>query len=284
MDASKWYEFSWFKQILLENAGISLEVERLDGMAAGPTDAPIVVIQRPHVQETRIVLARWAMAGCKFYILHLSDEYGTDPIDFYDWPHCLGVVRNYVRPGLNAKVRIIPLGFHWAIPNGDPAGHTPRPPFRELVWSFIGTSWAGRREKLAPLGGIPGESKLIFMDEWNSPAMLGREATLSILLNSWCVPCPAGNNVETFRIYEALEAGAIPILVKEEGHDAFFAWLGQWLPLLAVSSWQNAAEIIFTLKSKPEVYEQYRAQLLVAWEVMKADARKAVREAFQVRL
>jgi hypothetical protein len=76
----------------------------------------------------------------------------------------------------------------------------------------------------------------------------------------------------------------MPILVKEEGNDAFFAWLGQWLPLLAVSSWQNAAEIIFTLKSKPEVYEQYRAQLLVAWEVMKADARKAVREAFQVRL
>ena len=142
--------------------------------------------------------------------------------------------------------------------------------------------WAGRREKLAPLGGIPGESKLIFMDEWNSPAMLGREETLAVLLNTWCVPCPAGNNVETFRIYEALEAGAIPILVKEGGQDAFFTWLGRWLPLLAASSWQNAAEIIFTLKSKPEVYEQYRSQLMIAWEVMKGDARKAVREAFQV--
>ena len=299
MDASKWYEFSWFKQILLENAGISLEVERLDGLAAAPTDAPIVVVQRPHVEETRVVLARWAMAGAKFYILHLSDEHCTDPIDFYDWPHCLGVVRNYVRPGLNSKARIIPLGFHWAIPNGDPAGHTPRPPFRELVWSFVGTAWAGRREKLAPLAAIPGESKLIFMDEWNSPTMLGREATLSILLNSWCVPCPAGNNIETFRLYEALEAGAMPILVKEgglpsrasgargvtsESQEEYIAWLGQWLPLLSVTSWENAAQVIYTLKSKPEVYEQYRAQLLVAWEVMKADARKAVREAFQVRL
>jgi hypothetical protein len=112
--------------------------------------------------------------------------------------------------------------------------------------------------------------------------MLGREETLAVLLNTWCVPCPAGNNVETFRIYEALEAGAIPILVKEGGQDAFFTWLGRWLPLLAASSWQNAAEIIFTLKSKPEVYEQYRSQLMIAWEVMKGDARKAVREAFQV--
>jgi GR25 family glycosyltransferase involved in LPS biosynthesis len=283
-DVSKWYEFSWFKQILWDNARIALEVERLDGEQP-PTDSPIIVVQRPHVDETRLILARWAAAGATFYVLHLSDEFGKDPIDFYDWPACLGVVRNYVRPDLPAKARVIPLGFHWAIPNGEPAIHTPRPPFRELAWSFIGTGWAGRREKLAPLvaaGAQIGESRLVFMDEWNSPAMLGREETLAVLLNTWCVPCPAGNNVETFRIYEALEAGAIPVLVKEGGQDAFFTWLGRWLPLLAASSWQNAAEIIFTLKSKPEVYEQYRSQLMIAWEVMKGDARKAVREAFQV--
>ena len=279
MDVSKWYEFSWFKQILWENARIALEVERLDG-GQPPTDSPIVVVQRPHVEEARLILARWAAAGANFYVLHLSDEHGTDPIDFYDWPACLGVVRNYVRPGLPAKARVIPLGFHWAIPNGDPANHTPRPPFRELVWSFIGTGWAGRREKLAPLSAIPGESRLVFMDDWNSPKMLGREETLAILLNTWCVPCPAGNNVETFRIYEALEAGAVPILVKEDGQEAFFVWLTRWLPLLGASSWQNAAEIIYTLKSKPEVYEQYRSQLMIAWEVMKGDAKKAVREGF----
>jgi monoamine oxidase len=59
------------------------------------------------------------------------------------------------------------------------------------------------------------EHKLVLMDQWNSPKMIGREETLAILLNSWCVPCPAGNNVETFRLYEALEAGAVPIIVQE---------------------------------------------------------------------
>jgi hypothetical protein len=282
VDSSQWYEFSWMKQLLWENAKISLEVERIAEGSPPPTDSPIVVLQRPHIREAISVLEKWAAAGYTFYVLHLSDEYGTDPIEFYEWPACLGVVRNYIRQG--AKARVIPLGFHWAITNGDPALHTPRPPFRELVWSFVGTGWAGRREKLAPLAGIPGESKLVFMDEWNSPNMLGREATLAILLNSWCVPCPAGNNVETFRIYEALEAGAVPILVKESGdaNEAFFAWLSSQLPLLEAKDWGHAASLIYTLKAKPEVYETYRTQLLLAWERMKATARMAVREAFQV--
>ena len=284
VDSSKWYEFSWMKQLLWENAKISLEVERIPTDSAPPTDSPIVLVQRPHIGETLAVLSTWAAAGVKFYVLHLSDEHGTDPIEFYKWPACLGVVRNYVREGLPAKARVIPLGFHWAIPNGDPALHTPRPPFRELVWSFVGTGWAGRREKLAPLAGIPGESKLVFMDEWNSPAMLGREATLAILLNSWCVPCPAGNNPETFRIYEALEAGAVPILVKEGGaaSEAFLGWLANQLPLLEATDWKHAANLIYTLKAQPEVYEQYRTRILLAWELMKATAFRAVRDAFQV--
>ena len=121
------------------------------------------------------------------------------------------------------------------------------------------------------------------MDEWNSPAMLGREATLAILLNSWCVPCPAGNNPETFRIYEALEAGAVPILVKEGGaSEAFLGWLANQLPLLEATDWKHAANLIYTLKAQPEVYEQYRTRILLAWELMKATAFRAVRDAFQV--
>jgi len=192
-------------------------------------------------------------------------------------------VRNYIRPGLDAfgsKVLVIPLGHHWAVPGGVPHTHTPRPPFRELAWSFIGTGWKGRKEKLQALVVLEEEHRCVFMDEWNSPKMLGREETLAVLLNSWTVPCPGGQNPETFRVYEALEAGAVPIVVKEEGNDAWLAFLGKYIPLLVAGSWEHAAQIVHTLRAKPEVYEQFRCQLLEKWmeskEGVKGDVRRVL--------
>jgi hypothetical protein len=224
------------------------------------------------VEEAASVLKGWSDAGLTFFVLHMSDEFCADPIDFYDLPGCKGVIRNYMREGLSPKVLVIPLGFHWAIPNGEPYIHTPRPPFRELVWSFVGTDWMGRREKLAPLTQV-GEHKAIYMDDWNSPKMIGREENLAILLNSWCVPCPSGQNEETFRFYEALEAGAVPVLVK----DKFASWISQHIQMLVADSWAHAAQLIYTLKAQPEVYEKYRASLLMAWEILKNKTKDSIK-------
>jgi hypothetical protein len=224
------------------------------------------------VEEAASVLKGWSDAGLTFFVLHMSDEFCADPIEFYDLPGCKGVIRNYMREGLPPKVLVIPLGFHWAIPNGDPYFHTPRPPFRELVWSFVGTDWMGRKEKLSPLTQV-GEHKAIYMDDWNSPKMLGREENLAILLNSWCVPCPSGQNDETFRFYEALEAGAVPVLVKGK----FASWISQDIQMLVADSWVHAAQLIYTLKAQPEVYEKYRAALLMAWENLKKKTKDSIK-------
>ena len=283
-DSSIWHEYAWLKQLLLENAKIDMNVQRVELDAPPPKDEPIVYIQRPHGEGIRKVLMRWTSQGAKFFVLHLSDEYGTDPIDFYDWPSCLGVIRNYVRPDVkdSGKVRVIPLGFHWAITNGMPLNRTPRPPFREYVWSFIGTRWNSREEKLEPLNSLPVEKRCVMMDDWNSPKMLSREETLSVLLNSWLIPCPSGQNSETYRFYEALEAGAVPILSKDDISAEYIQYLQNWLPLLLADNWSHAAQLVFALKSKPDVYEQYRLQLLNAWELMKHDVKGVVKSVFRV--
>ena len=271
MDMSKWHEYAWIKQ-MFANVVNSFEITHLSSGAEAPTNSPIVVVQRPHVEEAASVLKGWSDAGLTFFVLHMSDEFCADPIEFYDLPGCKGVVRNYMREGLSSKVLVIPLGFHWAIPNGEPYIHTPRPPFRELVWSFVGTDWMGRRENLSPLTQV-GEHKAIYMDDWNSPKMLGREENLAILLNSWCVPCPSGQNDETFRFYEALEAGAVPVLVKGK----FASWISQDIQMLVADSWVHAAQLIYTLKAQPEVYEKYRAALLMAWENLKKKTKDSIK-------
>jgi hypothetical protein len=64
--------------------------------------------------------------------------------------------------------------------------------------------------------------------------------------------------------------------------DEYMKFLSRWLPLLVADGWPHAAQLIHTLKAKPEVYEQYRNQLLGAWENMRADVRKYARSVFRV--
>jgi hypothetical protein len=259
-------------------------VERIEENDPAPRDEPIVFIQRPNVDFAINVLSKWAAVGANFYILHMSDELTTDSVDFYSWPSCLGVVRNYVREDVveSDKVCVIPLGPYRFIDCASPLTETPKSPFRELAWSFIGTKWNGRSEKLDALKGIPGNHRCVFMDDWNSPKMLGREETLAVLLNSWFVPCPSGQNAETFRVYEALEAGAVPVLVKEEGMNEYLAYLGKHMPLLIAADWSHAANLIHTLRERPEVYEEYRSNLLKAWGTLKDRLKENIWSAFKL--
>ena len=284
MDSANWMEYQWLKNIFDKDVSMNLEYISLEGDI--PSDEPIVLAQRSHIIEIRTILMKWAASGAKFYVLHLSDEYGTDPIDFYNWPSCLGVIRNYVRPDVqeSEKVKVIPLGYHWGItmPNCEPYIHTPRPPFRELVWSFTGTKWHARDQKLEVLKSIPGENMLKLVDTWESSQRADRSESLAILLNSWFIPCPRGQNPETFRFYEALEAGAVPMLVKEDGMQSYLNYLARFFPLLVANDWRHAAELIYTLKAQPQVYEQYRAQLLVAWQKLKVDVKGWVRQVYRL--
>jgi len=186
------------------------------------------------------------------------------------YPWAKGVIRTYIRDDVKESdtVKVIPLGYHWTS-HKDPFSKKEK----EYVWSFVGTSWKGRGEKLKVCEQIPGQHKLVLLNEWNSPSGVQKEEMLNILEKTYCVPCPVGNNRETFRFYEALETGAVPIVVKEEGMEKLLEWWSPYMKILPCESWLHAAQLIFTLKEKPEVYEQYRAQLLHGWIRMKTDMK-----------
>jgi hypothetical protein len=92
------------------------------------------------------------------------------------------------------------------------------------------------------------------------------------------VPCPAGNNVETFRFWEALEHGAIPLYSREKGDEYFWGWIEKHLPLQAIPSWELAGEAAQIITANPAVYEAYRTHLASAWVSWKVTLCKAARE------
>jgi GR25 family glycosyltransferase involved in LPS biosynthesis len=268
-DGANAYEREWVQELLGKDTPFC--VEAIPFSSTAPSDAPIVLVQRPHLERYTALLQRWNTQGKDFYVFHLSDEYRDDSLEIYSLEHCLGVVRIYQRNDIPVavkdKVVTIPLGYHWTLALGsdNPMDKTPRLPFRNVLWSFFGTGWQDREKLLEPLMGIQPHT-LKVVDSWDSPEKLIRGQYIASLLDTVFVPCPPGNNLETFRLYEALECGCVPVYVKCAGDDQYVEWLQNELGLLPVSSWAEAAALMVHFFKEKELLENYRNSMLIRWK------------------
>jgi hypothetical protein len=104
---------------------------------------------------------------------------------------------------------------------------------------------------------------------------------MNLMMNSKCIPCPRGQNVETYRFYEALESGCIPLFVDipETG-----SWIQQFnmgdksMDFFRIDSWATAAEIIDHFNKNPGEMIEYREMILKAWRIFKDDLKERVRK------
>jgi hypothetical protein len=219
------------------------------------------MVQRPYSEQWSEQFHSWDKKGISFRVIHLSDEFTSDAIDFYSLPSCKGVIRNYPRadcPSL-PHVITIPLGYH----------HTAESPAqnaweqRELLWSFHGTDWFQRGEQLAPLQSyVPNSCRLL--PSWNHPEMTGPEEYIRLLQNSKFCPILKGNNNETFRLYEALEAGCLPITLITD-HN-YLSWVNDHLHLEDLYPWNKPEE---ALKNEALLGEYTRTALQIRWNQWK---------------
>jgi hypothetical protein len=193
----------------------------------------------------------------------------------------VSVMRFYPRPDLEGhpKVTVLPLGYHWTINSkaNNCLAITPHPPFREQDWTFLGTGWQNREQLLAPLKDISGvRCHARYFKNWNDPEAAKRGEYISELLDSLFVPCPEGQNPETFRFYEALECGAVPLVVRTPKSAYWMEYVSNRLPLILLRSWKEAADLIGFMKADMTRYEQYREKLLTAWMTWKEKLREDV--------
>jgi GR25 family glycosyltransferase involved in LPS biosynthesis len=262
----------------------SFTIDKVTAEGPPPKDEPIVIVQRPYVEKITHMLEKWDSFGVKFSILHLSDEYCKDDVSFYDLSGCKKVVRFYKREGLSDKVTTIPLGFHWTLNEGSQnvLMKTPRLPFRMLTWSFFGTDWNDRRKVITPLFDVSGANKTQFFKDWKDPDALDEKAYISNLLDTVFVPCPDGMNPETFRFYEALECGCVPLLVRTDTNSLWVDWVTEHLQILALQSWEEAAKFIRDLMINKNMLESYRTKLLTSWMAWRTKLKEEVREFLQV--
>ena len=188
-------------------------------------------------------------------LIHLSDEwYGQDYRCYSDFDF---VLRNHFsrkleKPGL--------LQFPLGLPRIPPAQRPIVPQSsRRYTWSFCGNRVASRFEMLATFAGL--EPAYVLPQGQRIPPHEFQE----VLAQSKFVPCPMGNvMLETWRAYEALEAGCIPLLERRATLDYYRNLLGDH-PIPTFSSWREARRFVSRELQNPRDLDRRQGELLEWW-------------------
>ena len=207
--------------------------------------------------------------GLRFGLVHLTDE-GSDN-DVSSYPDCNFVVRNFYRQGMQNHVLTIPLG--WTVGTKNRQGDKTSAD-RSLNWSCIVHRLDQSRVDLANIfQGMP--NGMFYAVDHHGPR-LSTEEMSRIYRDSIFVPCPSGRiTPESFRVFEALENGAIPIVQKT---DYWHICYGIDFPAIQVFSWQEARETINIMLGDPMVLEKYRRNCVEWWTNSKIKTKRQVEE------
>lgn len=206
-----------------------------------------------HAVPYRKVLDRLRANGKKYAIILLSDENLRDPCEWLHDPQCVGAVRNYINPMLlgHPKVSVFGLGYKIGlVKNFD------KEESRELVWSFAGTPHSDRKNILEKFK-ILGPNKMHKCSGFGAADGLDTSEYAALLKNSKYVLCPPGqDSMDSFRIYEALEAGCVPVCVKNVGqwhlHPSY--WHGVFageptLPFVCENTWDECLSAVTQIEA-----------------------------------
>jgi GR25 family glycosyltransferase involved in LPS biosynthesis len=286
VDISCMLEFQWLEELI----GTPLTFQPWSAAAASDPN-PFFFYYVPRsshdsgprmIAEFNKLITQWMLERKAITLIHMSDEFGQDDISFYNLDAIKKVFRNYWRPDLGSygtKVSVLPLGY--AKDRQGVTGATSSFVDRPHLWSFAGSLDRPKRcEALLSLRKAgPYVEKAAA--KWGDPN-LSAEDYKALLQKTKFVPCfPGSKAAESFRMYEALEHGAIPIYVPSDTgiqgcKDEWKEVLGQH-PFLGFPSWEKAAELLPLFLKQTDAMEQHRQACVTWWREKKA----ALKASFQ---
>lgn len=239
-------EGQFIREVLLAEIGRPIRM-----MAFQPDD------QMPFYNDALVVsfdnefagyLAAARKRGCKnIGLFHMADELGQHDRGFY--ANADYVLRNYWFEDALKSPAAQSLGVAW-VPNGYRTGVGPMAPQALLgianrsIMGFFAGALKGRtliEEREQMMRAVQGADLPFAMIETPGFAQgMGPVSYAAFMASSRFALVPAGNSPETIRLYDALEAGAIPVMLKSafvEAKDALdnppFILLNAWSELPA---------------------------------------------------
>jgi hypothetical protein len=211
-------------------------------------------------------------------LIHLSDETLRGGYEVYREFNF--VLRNYDASWFrNPRIHVMPLGW-----NRYMSEHSSVKPvaLRHYQWSFGGNiNCSSRAQMMRALDKIGPKYLDIYClskKPVTAKGKLSRPEYRAILEDTVFAPCPAGNVVlETFRFYEALELGCIPIVETRILMPYYERLLGP-SPVPKVRRWSEAASFIKCMAGDREGLVQLQNEISSWWTRRKQEEQEKIRK------
>jgi hypothetical protein len=205
-------------------------------------------------------------------LLHLSDESFSGGYEIYS--NFDFVLKNHYSTLFdNPAIKVLPLG---PTNNTINRSGTRSVGERKLLWSFAGARTAARMEMINHFKAIEPHECLLFDSRKQQTPLLDRAAFLALLSNTVFSPCPMGNvMLETFRLYESLEMGCIPI-VERRRWMPYYDRLMPGHPLPTFSSWREARRFVEALSRDESALAECQRTVADWWQSYKVKLRNEV--------
>ena len=250
---------SWLGAALVEEPYLNSFLLPVFGRMEKP---PNRVIVYPGIQmdSAPALLLLRSRKGEKVVLIHLSDEKLRHRRGIYKAFDL--VLRNYFDPRLSFKSNVyqVPLGWTEQFNSREPSDKTPA-----YLWSFCGAIKADREKMLNQLKDI-GESFTHISSSWGSDDQLPPDEVRTVYEKSCFVLCPQGNaHIDSFRVMEALQAGAVPVSVKFLRRDFFRFTFGNH-PFVVADDWDHAGKILSYFEAHPDQAIQLRTQTRIWYQ------------------
>lgn len=214
--------------------------------------------------------------GKNAFLVHFLDETYEGGYERYD--HFRGVIRNFWSTAFNPrKVFILPTGY-WNPAKPQFKAFTPASR-RKYLWSFDGElRKSSRLDAVKALRRIEPHFLRDTGPTYEKPTLSFKPEYQEVLTDSAFAPAPMGNvTLETFRMYEALELGSIPLIETRRAYPYFEYVLGSH-PLPSFERWSDATAFVERYARDPAALDALQRSCLGWWADFKVGLSGRVRD------
>ena len=204
----------------------------------------------------------------KIFLIHLGDEGGAEKKDLI-YSLCEHIWRTFSLPMFKdfKNVTSIPIGY-----KSDPLKEKIKILKKNYKWSFLGTTHGSSRYDLLDKHKKIKPNFINLTADFSGKRSMDTDDYYRILNNSVFAPIPHGYfHPETYRLYEALETGSIPII---ENPFNFFDNFLPNNPLPSVNNWEDSSIIIKKYLENEKEIEVLGNKIKDWWTQYKENLRK----------
>lgn len=268
------FELDWIQYLLAPNnityVNSFSDINFLDS-------ASVVLIARSG-SGYEFIIDRFISLGIHFGVFLLSDERFIDAMPYISSRYCMFIYRNYYKPitHFSSKLRHFALGYK----NGIQSSIKPILS-RRYVWSFCGASRSHRIKACSFFKDIH-PHHLKFTSTFNDPHGLNTSDYMALLSNSMFSICPVGAiSTDTFRLYESLELGSIPIALSS---DQYYLYLPSYWrsifpsqpPFLHAQNWSTVRASLLHTLSSPFLLTSLQSSVIAFWNSYKYSLKQSI--------